>query len=229
MFDEEDLIPISALQHVLFCERQYALIHLEQLWEENFFTAEGRVLHERVDAERHESRKTFRQEYGMAVRSLSLGLIGKCDLVELWYSEDAALKRVSPVEFKRGKEKADDTDRVQLCAQAICLEEMFGIPVETGQFYYFQEHRRISEAFDEELLSHTKTVIERARDLWKSGRTPAAEYEKHKCGRCSIVDICMPKNTGRGSKNVERFVQNQLRIVRAACAADREQTSEAPE
>ncbi|MDR2608716.1 MAG: CRISPR-associated protein Cas4 [Treponema sp.] len=229
MFDEENLIPISALQHVLFCERQYALIHLEQLWEENFFTAEGRVLHERVDTEHHESRKNFRQEYGMALRSLSLGLIGKCDLVELWYSEDDVVKRISPVEFKRGKEKADDVDRVQLCAQAICLEEMFSIPVEGGQIYYLQEHRRTNEAFNEELRSHTRAAIERARALWESGKTPAAEYEKNKCDRCSIVDICMPKNTGKGSKNVERFIQNQLRIIRAACMTDREQVNEVSE
>jgi CRISPR-associated exonuclease Cas4 len=229
MFDEENLIPISALQHILFCERQYALIHLEQLWEENLFTAEGRVLHERVDAEHHESRKNYRQEYGMALRSLSLGLIGKCDLVELWHSEDTTVKKITPVEFKRGKEKANDVDRVQLCAQAICLEEMFGIPVEAGQIYYLQEHRRTNEVFDEELRSHTRIVIDRARALWESGKTPAAEYEKHKCDRCSIVDICMPKNTGRGSKNVERFVQNQLRIIRAACMTDREQVNEVPE
>lgn len=86
MYSEDDLVPISALQHVLFCERQYALIHLEQVWEENRFTAEGKVLHERVDAEHHESRRLFRQEYGMAVRSLERGLIGKCDLVELYLS-----------------------------------------------------------------------------------------------------------------------------------------------
>jgi CRISPR-associated exonuclease Cas4 len=229
MYAEDDLIPVSALQHVLFCERQYALIHLEQLWEENFFTAEGRVLHERVDAEHHESRKTFRQEYGMPIRSLSLGIIGKCDLVELWYSEDTGVKRISPVEFKRGKEKADDVDRVQLCAQALCLEEMFGIPVETGQLYYFREHRRTNEVFDKELRNHTMALIGRARVLWESGRTPAAEYEKHKCDRCSITDLCMPKNTGRGSKSVERFVQNQLRIIKNACMANNEQVNEVSE
>jgi CRISPR-associated exonuclease Cas4 len=229
MFNEENLIPISALQHILFCERQYALIHLEQLWEENLFTAEGRVLHERVDAEHHESRKTFRQEYGMMVRSLSLGLIGKCDLVELWYSQNAALKRISPVEFKRGREKVNNVDRVQLCAQAICLEEMFGIPVETGQLYYLQEHRRTNETFDEELRGHTMALIKQAQVLWESGKTPAAEYEKHKCDRCSIMDICMPKNTGKGSKNVERFIQSQLRIIRSACMADSGQANEVSE
>jgi CRISPR-associated exonuclease Cas4 len=165
----------------------------------------------------------------MMIRSLSLGIIGKCDLVELWYSEDAAAKRISPVEFKRGKEKANNVDRVQLCAQAICLEEMFGIPVETGQFYYLQEHRRTNETFDEELRGHTRTLIERARMLWESRKTPVAEYEKHKCDRCSIMDICMPKNTGKGSKNVERFIQSQLRIIRTACIMASEQTNEAPE
>jgi CRISPR-associated exonuclease Cas4 len=121
MYSEDDLVPISALQHVLFCSRQYALIHLEQLWEENLFTAEGRVLHQRVDAEHHEARQFYRQEYGMAVRSLQWGLIGKCDLVELWYANGGELKKVSPVEFKRGKGKESDVDRVQVCAQVLCL------------------------------------------------------------------------------------------------------------
>ena len=151
MYTEDDLIQISALQHLHFCERQYALIHLEQAWEENRFTAEGRVLHERVDSERRESRRLFKQEYGMAVRSMQQGLIGKCDLVELWYTKEGNIERVSPVEFKRGKKKADDTDRVQLCAQVLCLEEMFGIAIGSGQFYYLQDHRRCNEEIDEPL------------------------------------------------------------------------------
>jgi CRISPR-associated exonuclease Cas4 len=136
VYAEDDLIPISALQHILFCDRQYALIHLEQVWEENRFTAEGRVLHERVHVEHHESRRHFRQEYDMAVRSLSFGLIGKCDLAELWYTENRDIKKVSPVEFKRGREKESDVDRVQLCAQVLCLEEMFGLSIDSGQLYY---------------------------------------------------------------------------------------------
>jgi CRISPR-associated exonuclease Cas4 len=197
----------------LFCERQYALIHLEQLWEENLFTAEGRVLHERVDAERRESRRQFKQEYGMAVRSLQFGLVGKCDLVELWYAKDKNVEKVSPVEFKRGRKKVDDIDRVQLCAQVLCLEEMFGIAIESGQFYYLQEHRRTNEVIDKPLREKTIKLIERVMEIRKTGETIAAIYKKRKCDNCSLVDLCMPKSTGAGYKQVARFMKSQLRIV----------------
>jgi CRISPR-associated exonuclease Cas4 len=223
VYTEDDLIPISALQHVLFCERQYALIHLEQMWEENQFTAEGKVLHERVDAEHHESRRLFRQEYGMAVRSLEQGLIGKCDLVELWFSDDGGVRRVSPVEFKRGREKESDVDRVQLCAQALCMEEMFrtevrGIKIETGQLYYLQEHRRSDVLLDADLRKKTCDLINRIRVIEEAGMTPAANYEKRKCDRCSLVDICMPRSAGAGSKGVDAFIQSQLWLVKRTCS-----------
>jgi CRISPR-associated exonuclease Cas4 len=222
VFSEDDLIPISALQHVLFCERQYALIHLEQVWEENRFTAEGQVLHERVDAEHHESRRLFRQEYGMAVRSLMQGLIGKCDLVELWYADGGGINRVSPVEFKRGREKESDVDRIQLCAQALCLEEMLDIAVESGQLYYLQEHRRVNVNLDGEIRDKTRALIERIRIISQAGGTPRAEYKKQKCDRCSLVDICMPKTTGVESKKVDVFIKNQLRMVKSTCTIDGE-------
>jgi CRISPR-associated exonuclease Cas4 len=214
VYTEDDLIPISALQHMLFCERQYALIHLEQVWEENRFTAEGKVLHERVDAEHHESRRLFRQEYGMAVRSLEQGLIGKCDLVELWYADGGGVKRVSPVEFKRGREKESDVDRIQLCAQALCLEEMFETAIESGQLYYLQEHRRVDVILGGELREKTRNLTELIRAIQQAGKTPAAEYEKKKCDRCSLVDICMPKTSGTASKKVDRFIQSQLRLMK---------------
>lgn len=213
MYTEDDLIPISALQHTVFCERQYALIHLEQVWEENRFTAEGRVLHERVDAEHHESRRLFKQEYGMAVRSLQWGLIGKCDLVELWYAKDGSVEKVSPVEFKRGRKKADYTDLVQLCGQVLCLEEMFGVTIEGGQFYYLQEHRRTNEGIDTPLREKTIALIERMMKIRETGETAAAKYERKKCDNCSLVDLCMPKSVGAGYKRVDRFIQSQLRFV----------------
>jgi CRISPR-associated exonuclease Cas4 len=213
LYNEDDLIQISALQHTLFCERQYALIHLEQVWEENRFTAEGRVLHERVDAEHHESRHLFKQEYGMAVRSLQWGLIGKCDLVEIWYAKDGSVEKVSPVEFKRGKRKTNDVDRVQLCAQVLCLEEMFDIAIESGQFYYLQEHRRSSEVVDVQLREKTAALIERIMSIRETGKTAAAKYEKRKCDNCSMIDLCMPKSAGAGRKQVGRFIEAQLRLV----------------
>jgi len=213
MYTEDDLVQISALQHALFCERQYALIHLEQTWEENRFTAEGRVLHERVDSEHHESRRLFKQEYGMAVRSLQWGLIGKCDLVELWYVKDGSIEKVSPVEFKRGKKKVDDTDRVQLCAQVLCLEEMFCISIVSGQFYYLQEHRRTTENIDNPLREKTAALIERIMKIREMGETVAAKYEKRKCDNCSMMDLCMPKSAGEGHKRVGRFIEAQLRLM----------------
>jgi CRISPR-associated exonuclease Cas4 len=213
IFSEDELVPISALSHVCYCERRFALIHFEQQWEENRFTAEGRVLHERVDTEHHESRRLFKQEYGMAVRSLQWGLIGKCDLVELWYTKDRNVEKVSPVEFKRGRKKIDDTDRVQLCAQVLCLEEMFGITIESGQFYYLQEHRRTHDEIDTAIREKTITLIERIMNIRETGTTTAAKYEKRKCDNCSMVDWCMPKNTGTGYKKVSRFIETQLRLT----------------
>jgi len=212
-FTEDELVPMSALSHVCYCERRYSLIHLEQEWEENRFTAEGKVLHERVDAEHHESRRLFKQEYGMSVRSLQWGLIGKCDLVEIWFAKDKNVEKVSPVEFKRGRKKADDTDRVQLCAQVLCLEEMFGIPIEGGQFYYLQEHRRTNEVIDTPLREKIATLIERIMRIRDTGETVAANYEKRKCDNCSMVDICMPKSVGTRHKNVDRYIKTQLRLT----------------
>ena len=218
MYTEDDLVQISALQHVLFCERQYALIHLEQVWEENLFTAEGRVLHERVDSEHHESRRLLKQEYGMPVRSLQYGLIGKCDLVELWYNQDGRIKKVSPVEFKRGRKKVDDIDRVQLCAQVLCLEEMFCVAIESGRFYYLQEHRRSNESIDLILREKTVALVERIMKISKSGKTAVAEYKKRKCDNCSLVDLCMPKSTGMRKKQVDRYIRSQLRHLEKADA-----------
>lgn len=213
MFNEDDLVPISALQHVLFCERQYALIHLEQAWEENRFTAEGRVLHERVDIEHHETRKLFKDEYGLAIRSLEYGLIGKADLVEIEKNPDGTYKKINPVEFKRGRKKEEDCDRVQLCAQALCLEEMFAMPVTEGQFYYLQEHRRTSLVFDLRLREKTRQLIGRIREINSSPLLPQADYDKKKCDCCSLVDICMPKALDSGGKNVSRYIKGQLKIT----------------
>ena len=218
MYTEDDLVQISALQHALFCERQYALIHIEQIWEENRFTAEGRVLHERVDTEHYESRRLFKQEYGMAVRSLQLGLIGKCDLVELWYTKDGKIERVSPVEFKRGKKKADDIDKVQLCAQVLCLEEMFEITITSGQFYYLQEHRRSNVVINESLREKTAGLINQIMKIRETGKTTIAKYNKRKCDNCSLIDLCMPKSAGAGKKNVMRYIDNQLKLLEKADA-----------
>ncbi|MDR3162353.1 MAG: CRISPR-associated protein Cas4 [Helicobacteraceae bacterium] len=210
---DADLIMISALQHAMFCQRQYALIHLEQIWEENRFTAEGEALHERVHRERHESRRLFREEYGMSVRSLKFGLIGKCDLAEIWLEpETKAPVRVNPVEFKRGRSKTNDVDRVQLCAQALCLEEAFNLPIGKGEFYYLQERRRVSVDIDEDLRAKTISTADQIRAINASKKTPVSSYEKKKCDGCSLIDHCMPRAVG----SVSRYVRGQIE----QCLAD---------
>jgi CRISPR-associated exonuclease Cas4 len=146
--------------------------------------------------------------------------------VELWFAGDGPIHRVSPVEFKRGKEKESDVDRVQLCAQALCLEEMLDTTIEQGQLYYLQEHRRTDVKLDGELRNLTVTLIDRARAILASKITPAAEYKKHTCDRCSMLDLCMPKSAGKDHKDVSRFVQNQLRIVKNTCKIEDGSTDE---
>ncbi|MCK5200754.1 MAG: CRISPR-associated protein Cas4 [Spirochaetales bacterium] len=211
MFSEDELIPISVLQHYSFCPRQVALIHLEQLWEENLYTAQGNVLHERVDVVHHESRRNVRTEYGMAIRSLEYGLIGKADVVEFELVANKSYKNIIPIEFKRGKQKEKDHDRVQLYAQALCLEEMFQVNIPEGQFYYLQEHRRSTVIFTDELKMNTKQIISDSMALLSSGKTPQAHYEKKRCERCSLNNICMPKAVDDGGKKVDRYIQTQLR------------------
>jgi len=192
MHTDEDLIPLSALQHLQFCRRQCALIHIEQLWSENIFTAQGRVMHERVDDQRGESRKDVRVEFGMALRSLSLGLVGKADVVE--FHRKAGRWIPFPVEYKRGRPKKDNCDKVQLCAQALCLEEMLNLKVLAGAIYYGKTKRRLDVCFDEVLRKETENLVAELHSLINTGQTPPAVY-MDKCESCSLVGQCLPKIT----------------------------------
>lgn len=187
MFTDADLVPLSALQHYIYCPRQCALIHVEQQWTENRFTAEGRAQHNRVDRPEHETRDGIRTEYAVPLRSLRLGLVGKADAVE--FRKD----KVFPVEHKRGRPKPTDCDLVQLCAQALCLEEMLSVTIVDGAIFYGQPRRRLVVEFSEALRAETEQVTTMVHDLIRSGITPPAEYEKTKCTACSLFDICMPK------------------------------------
>jgi CRISPR-associated exonuclease Cas4 len=191
MYTEDDLIQLSALQHLVFCERQCALIHIEQLWNENLFTAEGRIMHDKVDTQNRESRGNVRIEYGVPIRSLSLGLIGKADVVEFHRMDDGTWMPF-PVEYKRGKPKMDDCDKVQLCAQAICLEEMLNVEIKKGALYYGRTRRREEVVFDDKLRRETEDAARKVHDLIESGTTPKPEYSK-KCKKCSLYELCMPK------------------------------------
>lgn len=188
---DDELISISALNHYTYCPRRCALIHIEQIWTENIFTAEGRIMHERVHDEDRESRGDVRIEYAVPLRSLRLGLIGKADIVEYHCTADAVWQPF-PVEYKRGKPKMDHCDKVQLCAQAICLEEMLNVHIPAGAIFYGQTRHRLDVIFDEALRRETEETAKKALTLIESGCTPKPVYAK-RCERCSLNATCLPK------------------------------------
>jgi CRISPR-associated exonuclease Cas4 len=187
---EDGLIPLSALQHHLFCPRQCALIHVEGLWAEDGATAEGRLLHEKVDAGKPETRPGLRVARGLALRSLALGITGKADAVEFRGQQPF------PVEYKRGKPKPHRADEVQLCAQAICLEEMFAVPVPEGALFYGTTRRRVPVAFHQELRSLTARVAAEARANISAMRTPPPVPHPG-CSACSMRDLCQPERLAK--------------------------------
>lgn len=200
MYPEADLLPLSALQHLLYCERQCALIHIEQIWTENRFTAEGRLAHEKVHSAGQEVRDGVRTVRDLTLRSLRLGLVGKTDVVEF---RDGV---PYPVEHKRGRDKANDCDRVQLCAQALCLEEMLGITVPEGAIFYGQPRRRTVVPLDATLRQKTEEAAARLHALFDARVTPPAVYDKQKCEPCSLLNECQPRAGG----NVTRYLQEAL-------------------
>jgi CRISPR-associated exonuclease Cas4 len=187
----DDSIAISALQHFLFCPRQCALIHLEQIWTENALTAEGRVLHARADEPRQQNRRGVRVVTAMPLHHPELGIHGVADVVEFNGEE------VTPVEYKRGKPKRHRADEVQLCAQALCLELMLSCAIPAGALYYGEPRRRQHVAFDSGLRALTLQVIQDVRAMMLSRQTPPAQYERARCDRCSLFDDCQPKTMGR--------------------------------
>ena len=185
-------ITLSALQHYAFCPRQCALIHNEQAWAENFLTAQGRVLHERVDGGEPETRKGVRFERSVHASAEKFGISGVLDMIE----HELATGRLKPVEYKRGKPKVGLWDKIQLCAQALCLEEMTGKTVEEGALWYQQTRHREPVVFSGSLRQETLAVIEKVRSLLESGATPPPVYGKH-CKACSLVEICQPQLMGK--------------------------------
>ncbi len=202
MYPEADLIPLSALQHFLVCPRQCALIHLEQVWLENRQTAEGRVAHERVDRAGAETRDRIRRVFGMAIRSLALGLAGRADAVEFHPAP-------FPVEHKRGKPKLGDEDRVQLCAQALCLEEMTGTTVPAGALFYGERRRHTDVVFDERLRRLTVATAEAVHALFAGGQTPSPP-ERAPCTACSLAPLCRPDDFRARRRSVASWVANRL-------------------
>ncbi|EMU3963434.1 CRISPR-associated protein Cas4, partial [Neisseria gonorrhoeae] len=168
------LIPLSALQHYAFCPRQCALIHNEQAWAENYLTAQGKALHERVDSDEPETRKGVRFERTVHVSVEKPGISGILDLVEA----DTKTGRLKPVEYKRGKPKPDPGDEIQLCAQGLCLEEMTGQTVSEGALWYMQTRHRVPVVFSDGLRAQTLATIAAVCKLLNSGQTPPPDYGK---------------------------------------------------
>ena len=198
-YDDDSLLMISALQHLLFCERQCALIHIEQVWTENVFTVRGQGMHERAHEGGTEYRDGIRIERGVSLRSRRLGLVGKSDIVEFHKKKDAIIDNKwllapFPVEYKLGKPKRNRCDEVQLCAQAICLEEMLDVDIPEGALFYGKTKRRKEIVFDCELRGITENTAIRLHKLIEGGITPLPRYEKHKCDNCSLFELCLPKS-----------------------------------
>jgi len=186
MFTEDQLIPLSALQHLIFCPRQCALIHLEQAWAENQFTSEGRIMHNRAHDAPDESRSGVRITHSLPVRSLTLGVSGQCDVVEFHENHSIIV-----IEYKRGKPKSHSADEVQLCAQALCLEEMLKTTIPLGYLFYGLKKRRTEILFTDTLRELTLETAKQLHTLIASQKTPIATREK-KCASCSLLEICMP-------------------------------------
>jgi CRISPR-associated exonuclease Cas4 len=191
---DDDTLPISGLQHLAFCPRQWALIHLEQVWVENGRTAEGRLLHERADLPGESRRASVRTVRGMWLRSERLHLTGRADIVEFKADFGGTKAIPFPVEYKRGKSKPNDCDTVQLCAQALCLEEMLQATIERGAIFYGNPRRRLEVEFTPQLRARTEDLATTMHWLHSSGTTPAATPGPY-CRSCSLVDVCLPEAT----------------------------------
>lgn len=213
IYSEDELIPLSALQHLIFCQRQCALIHIEQAWVENLFTAEGRIMHDRVDTGNKESRGKVRIEYGIPLRSLRLGLIGRADVVEFHLLKETSSSNEKwqpfPVEYKRGKPKKDNCDKVQICAQALCLEEMLNTEIHKGALFYGRTRRRQDVEFNKGIRQETENAAKRVHEMIKTGKTPKPVYSK-KCESCSFVELCLPKTIGK-NRSANRYLQNAVK------------------
>jgi CRISPR-associated exonuclease Cas4 len=191
-------IPLSALQHAVYCLRQAALIHLERVWAENRFTAEGQVLHQVADKGGSRKARGVRRVMALPLASKRLNITGVADLVEFQPGEAGEV--AYPVEYKRGKAKLHRADEVQLCAQALCLEEMTGQPVPEGALFYAETKRRLAVPFDADLRRLTEETIAALAAILASGETPPPTVRKERCRACSLIELCRPDAVARPVK-----------------------------
>ena len=218
-YSDDELLLLSGIQHFFFCRRQWALIHIEQQWQENILTFGGRELHERVDDPFFtEARGTVLVTRSLPILSRRLGLYGVADVVEFYRSDEGVrlrgrngLWRPHPVEYKYGEPKIDERDMVQLCAQAFCLEEMFNTSIAQGDIYYGRVRRRQKVEFDEALRQRVIELSREMHRLFEEGTTPLPEQTKA-CRSCSLVEICLP-HTGK-RRSVRRYLDDALRELK---------------
>ncbi|WP_251613903.1 CRISPR-associated protein Cas4 [Senimuribacter intestinalis] len=215
MYTEEEYIQLSGIQHFAFCRRQWALIHVEQQWAENYQTTAGILMHKKAhDESSVEKRGDLIIMRGLRIASRRLGLSGQCDVVEfhrgcggITLSNYDGTWDVVPVEYKRGTEKDGCEDAVQLCAQAICLEEMFLTDIPKGYLFYGENKRRTEVIFDMTLRGQVEKLCEEMHTLYRKGNTPKVKTSK-KCRSCSLKDLCLPKLNKK--LNVERYIADRL-------------------
>lgn len=214
MYPDDEFLALSGIQHFAFCRRQWGLIHVEELWEDNLLTTLGDIMHTRAHDEGiRERRGNILVVRGMTVRSPLLGIWGKCDVVEFKRSSDGhplfgedGLWLPVPVEYKRGRSKMGDEDRLQLCAQAMCLEDMFACDLCEGFLYYGKTRSREHVSFTPDLRQHVKSDVAEMHRLYARGCVPRVKPGA-KCRSCSLVDMCMPKTQ---AKSVEKYMREMM-------------------
>lgn len=199
MSTDEEYLALSGLQHFMFCRRQWALIHIENQWKENLLTTEGSLMHDRAHDEKlSELRGDILTIRGLRISSEKLGVSGQCDVIEFHRTKTGVplygregLWSVYPVEYKRGAPKANQSDAAQLCAQAMCLEEMLGTVIMEGALFYGETHRRTVVAFDHTLRNTVTEALKEMHSLYQRGYTPKSKTGKW-CNSCSLNEICLP-------------------------------------
>ncbi|MFO7953137.1 MAG: CRISPR-associated protein Cas4 [Bacillota bacterium] len=213
-YDEDNLLALSGIQHYAYCPRQWALIHVEGQWSESLSTAQGRLVHKRVDNPYlHETRGNARTERSIPLVSKRLGLFGVADLLEIHQQDSGVKKCYTLVEYKKGKPKTDDRDEVQLCAQAICLEEMNNIYLEYGCIYYDQIKQRHQVDFNKGLRSRVEDLSKSMHYFFEQGITPKAS-KSSKCKNCSLHDICLPK-LSNFKKGAKQYIADYINDIKA--------------
>ena len=206
---------LSGIQHFAFCRRQWALIHIEQQWEENYRTISGELMHKKAhNEEAWEKRGNIIITRGLKISSHTIGLSGQCDVVEFRKEDNgiplfgyAGKWKIVPVEYKRGIPKENREDELQLCAQAICLEEMFQTEISEGFLYYGENRRRTNVKFTEELCKEVRKISEEMHQLYKKGYTPKSKYAK-RCQSCSLKNLCLPKLQKK--TDVRKYISNNI-------------------